>query len=153
MKYQLAQINIARLLAPMDSPQIKEFADFLEPVNKLGEDSPGFVWRLKDDSDLGGATEIETPFDDDMVIVNMTVWEDLDSLKAFTYSTVHSYFLKNRKKWFEKASRPQLVLWWVPEGHEPDLAEAKHKLDLLQQHGPRPEAFNFQKVFDPPVHS
>jgi hypothetical protein len=149
MTYHLAQINIARLLAPMDSPQIKEFRDFIEPINKLGESSPGFVWRLQDDSALGGATEIETPFEDDMIIVNMTVWESIEALKTFTYSTVHSYFVKNRKKWFERASAPHLVLWWVPLGHVPSLAEAKEKLELIEAKGPNPLAFTFSKQYDP----
>ena len=147
MNYQLAQINIARLLAPLDSPQLKEFSDFLDPVNKLGEESPGFVWRLKDETNA--ATEVETPFDDDMLIVNMTVWETIADLRFFVYNTVHSYFLKSRKKWFSKMEKPHVVLWWVEEGHIPSLEEAKLKLELLEREGPSPAAFSLQTLFDP----
>ena len=146
-KFHLAQINIGRTLAPLDAPLMKEFTDFLAPVNKLGQDSPGFVWQLKEET--GGASSyMKTPFDDDGYIVNMTVWENIESLRGFIFGTVHSYFLKNRSKWFEKATQIQVVLWWIPVGHIPTLEEAKVKIDLINKNGSSPEAFSFQKLFD-----
>jgi len=144
---QLAQINIARMLAPLESETMKEFRDFLAPVNLLAESSPGFVWRYRDEN----AYRFEMPWEDDMVIVNMSVWKDVDSLKSFTYQTVHSYFLKSRKKWFHQLDHPHTVLWWINDGYIPTLIEAKAKLDLLEKKGPTEKAFLFPqaKLFQP----
>ena len=143
----LAQINISRNKAPLDSVEMKEFTDFIAPVNKLGEDSPGFVWRLKDETSGASSSYMETPFEVEY-IVNMTVWEDIASLSNFVFGTVHSYFLKNRSKWFEKARDIQVVMWWIPVGHIPTLEEAKQKMDYINLHGATPTAFNYKNLFD-----
>lgn len=147
MTNHLVQFNITKLKADLDDPIMKEFRDFLAPVNLLAEESPGFVWRF---SDEGGdaAIDVETPFEDPMIFVNMSVWEDLKSLRDYTYNTVHSYFLKNRKKWSEKLDGHQIVLWWVRDGILPTLEEAKQKLDLLTQKGPTFEAFSLTEPYN-----
>lgn len=145
--YQLAQLNIATLLAPLDSPQLADFVANLAPVNALAEQSPGFVWRLKDEE--GDATAFR-PFGDNM-IVNMSVWRDVASLQAFAYRSGHSEFVRRRREWFEKASEAIFVLWWVPEGHEPDLAEAAERLAILRSRGPSAEAFTFREAFPAPT--
>ncbi len=146
-KYHLAQLNIARLLAPLEDPQIKEFVDGLEPINQLAESSPGFVWRLKDE-EIGNATDFR-PFDDDMLIINMSVWEDVDSLKNFAYKSHHVEYFNKRLQWFEKMKEAHYVLWWVTAGHEPDIWEAKERLEYLRKNGESPKAFTFRKIFEP----
>lgn len=147
MEYQLAQINIARMREPLDSPLMWEFNHFLGPINELAAHQEGFIWRLKDEEGTS-ATSLETPFPDDMVIVNMSVWESLETLRHFVYQTAHSYFVRRGKQWFEKMEQPHMVLWWVPAGHEPSLEEAAEKLAQLQQEGPGPGAFNWGKMFN-----
>jgi len=144
---QLAQVNIAKMKAPLDDPMMKEFVDFLGPINQLAEESPGFIWRLKDEEG-GSSSNQESPLEDDSILVNMSVWEDLASLKAFSYQTVHTYFIRNGKQWFEKMKQPHMVLWWVEAGHHPTVAEAAGKLELLAQNGPTPAAFLFSRAFD-----
>jgi len=145
-QYHLAQFNIIKLKDYLDSPVVKEFRDFLAPVNQLAEESPGFVWRLKDD--LGeSAANIETPYEDELIFVNMSVWQDYEYLKAYTYQTVHSYFLKSRKKWSLEIEGHRAVMWYVNEGHVPSLAEAKAKLDLLNQSGSSRLAFSMTDVY------
>ncbi|MEM6319074.1 MAG: DUF3291 domain-containing protein [Bacteroidota bacterium] len=139
-KKHLAQINIAQMKAAKEDPIMKEFVDFLDPVNKLAEESPGFVWRL-----VGEPTE-PSPWED-RVIINMSVWENLESLKNFTYQTAHSYFVKSRKKWFHLMDKPHYVLWWVDAERIPSLAEAAEKLALLDEVGPSADAFTFAKPF------
>lgn len=146
----LVQFNITKLKADLENPIMKEFRDFLAPVNELAESSPGFVWRLKDDTG-DAAIDIDTPFDDPMIFVNMSVWEDFETLRNYTYNTVHSYFLKNRAKWSDKMDGHQVVLWWKPEGQYPSLAEAKLKLELLQNNGPSTEAFDLKHIMEPGV--
>ena len=146
--FQLAQFNIARLSAPLDAPSMKEFVDFLAPVNRFAEESPGFVWRLTA-PDGASSSYLPSPYEDAMIVPNMSVWTDIESLRSFVYQTVHAYFLKSRKKWFEKLTDTQVVLWWVPNGHLPTVEEGKQKLQQLLEHGPSPEAFTFQDAFDP----
>lgn len=143
----LAQINITKNKAPLDSLEMEEFTDFLVPVNKLGEDSSGFVWRLKDEASGESSSYMATPFDEGF-IVNMTVWKDIASLSNFVFGTVHSYFLKNRSKWFEKHTEIQVVMWWIPVEHIPTLEEAREKLKYINQQGPTPVAFNYKNLFD-----
>lgn len=147
-KHHLAQINIARMKAPLEDPLMQEFVAGLEPINALADDAPGFVWRLQDDS--GDATSLR-PFPDDYLIVNMSVWESVESLRQYTYKTVHVEYVRRRKQWFEKLEQPIYVLWWLPAGQIPTVAEGKARLDHLIKHGESSTAFTFGKIFSPEV--
>jgi hypothetical protein len=142
----LAQLNIGRLRAPMDDPMIDDFRAHLEPVNALAEVSPGYVWRLQDDS--GNATSIK-PFGDDLEIVNLTVWESIDALADFTYRSAHVEFLRRRREFFEAPTDAILCLWWIPEGTIPTVEDAIARLEHLRVHGPTPRAFTFRHRFEP----
>ncbi|MDQ4091643.1 MAG: DUF3291 domain-containing protein [Actinomycetota bacterium] len=144
----LAQLNVGRLRAPMDDPLIDDFRLNLAPVNALAEASPGFVWRLQDDS--GDATGIK-PFDDELEIVNLTVWESVDALADFTYRSGHVELLRRRREFFEAPSQPILCLWWIPERTLPTVEEAIGRLEHLRANGPTPVAFTFRHRFDPGV--
>ncbi|POY39003.1 DUF3291 domain-containing protein [Solitalea longa] len=146
-KYHLSQFNIIKLKDHIDSPVVKEFKDFLAPVNQLAEESPGFVWRLKDDNGASAAN-VETPYKDELIFVNMSVWQNYDYLKSYTYQTVHSYFLKSRKKWSNEIEGHRAVMWYTEEGVIPSLTEAKGKLDLLNQNGSSLTAFSMTDIYN-----
>jgi hypothetical protein len=146
-KYHLAQINIARMLAPIDNPVMMDFVSQLPSVNALADQSPGFVWRLQSDS--GDATSIKV-YDDDMIIINLTVWETPEALKEFVYKGAHSGVLRDRKRWFEKLDGPYYALWWIPAGHIPTAEEAKERLEHLRAHGDTSYAFSFKNLFPAP---
>ena len=139
--YQIAQLNIATLRAPIDDPSIADFTDNLDRINTLGDGSPGFVWRLQTDD--GNATALR-PYPDPMVIVNMTVWTSVGALKEFAYRTEHAEFLARRREWFEAGSTG-VVLWWIRAGELPTVDDAKRRLDFLRRHGPSPYAFRFAR--------
>lgn len=141
---QLAQLNIARLKHPLDSPQLKDFVDNLEPINQLAERSPGFVWRLQ--AEIGSAITIRA-FSDPEIIVNLSVWESTEALKNFVYQSNHAGFVKRRREWFEHMKESYYVLWWVADGHRPSVEEARAKLDLLRREGESPEAFTFRSDY------
>jgi hypothetical protein len=144
MNYHLAQINIGRLVAPLDDPKIAEFVAQLDPVNALADSAPGFVWRLQSDS--GNATDI--PYSDDpFVIVNMSVWESMEALRDFAYRSDHIRVFRDRAKWFEKAEKPNYGLWWIPAGHVPTVAEGRERLEHYQKHGATPHSFWFSQPF------
>jgi Domain of unknown function (DUF3291) len=145
--YQLAQVNIGRIRGPMDSEVMAEFAAALDPVNAIADAAPGFVWRLQDDD--GNATSIHV-FDDDRMLINMSVWASLDALADFVMRTEHRDYLRRRREWFERIEQPFVALWWVPAGHLPTPAEAKERVDHLAEHGPTPHAFSFRQAFPPP---
>ena len=107
--HHLAQANISRINAPLDDPMMKEFVNFLEPVNKFGEESKSFVWRRRDDEGRS-ASYLQSPFKNEMTAINISVWEDVESFKSFVYGSVHSYFLRNKKKWCDLSQPCQFVM-------------------------------------------
>ena len=139
----LAQLNIAKLAAPLESPQLKDFVDNLERINLLAEASPGFVWRLQTVD--GDATSID--YFGSEYIVNMSVWQDVESLHNFVYRTAHAPIMARRKEWFGRMSEAYQVLWWIPVGHEPTVEEADERLTHLRENGPTEFAFTFKKQF------
>jgi hypothetical protein len=146
--HHIAQLNIARAKASLDTPLLADFVAQLDAVNALAEASPGFVWRLKSDS--GNATDIQA-YDDPLMIVNMSVWESIDGLFDFAYRTSHTKVMNRRKAWFDPLPGPHMVLWWIPVGTIPTVEEAKRRLDHLAAHGPTATAFTFKARFPAPV--
>ena len=142
----LAQINVGRLLHPLDDPRMADFVDNLAAVNALAEASDGFVWRLKDET--GNATSIAA-YDDPAIIVNMSVWTAPEALYAFAYQTAHRRFVQRRKEWFELFDGPYLALWWIGAGTIPTVADGRRRLDHLGRVGPTAYAFTFKKAFPP----
>lgn len=146
----LAQLNVGRLVGNPDGPEVAEFMTAIPAMNLLAESSPGFVWRLADD-DGPGATGIRFPGheDDQRYIVNLSVWEDFDSLRHYVARSGHGMYLRRRREWFEKPPEPTTVLWWVPDGHMPSLDEAAERLSHLRTHGPTDAAFDMANPHPP----
>ncbi|WP_421858991.1 DUF3291 domain-containing protein [Oricola sp.] len=138
----LAQLNIAVPKYGLDDPRMADFVDNLVRINSLGASMPGFVWMLTDES--GHASSIPTPWPD--AIANMTVWETPEHLETFVWNTVHKRFYNRRQEWFSAMKSHHLVMWWVEEGHKPDLAEAKERLDHLDRHGDSDYAFGWSHL-------
>jgi hypothetical protein len=145
--YQLAQLNIAQMRTPIDSPEMADFVANLDRINALADNAPGFVWRLQ--SDDGNATSLR-PFGDD-TLVNMSVWADVQSLSDYVYKSLHVEIMKRRKEWFDRMEEAYHVLWWVPAGHRPDEAEAMQRLQILRAMGPTERAFTFKQPFPSPL--
>jgi hypothetical protein len=146
-RYHLAQLNVGIIKAPLESPVMADFVNNLDRINALAEASPGFVWRLQ--TEEGNATALR-PTEDENFLVNMSVWEDADSLSQFVFKSAHVEIMRRRREWFERMVEAYLVLWWVPKGHLPTVDEALAKLVRLREHGPSPEAFTFRTAFPPP---
>ncbi len=145
MEFYLAQVNIARAKAPMNSPLMVDFVNALDRVNALAEASEGFIWRLQ--SDGGNATDI-VAFSDPAIIINMSVWRSVEDLFSFTHRSSHSAVVARRRSWFDKLEMPHMALWWVPAGQLPTVMDARERLDLLAKHGPTPWAFTFKQRYD-----
>lgn len=145
-QFELAQLNIAVMKEPLESPAMADFVANLDRINALAENSPGFVWRLQ--TEEGDATAMR-PMGDN-VLVNMSVWRDVESLNDYVYKSAHVEIMRRRKEWFERMSQAYTVLWWVKSGHRPTIAEAALKLDILRQQGPSQAAFTFRNAFPPP---
>ena len=145
--YDIAQLNVARAVAPLDSPVLAPFMARLDEINLLAERSPGFRWRLQGES--GNATDLRVR-DDPLVIVNLTVWETIDDLSAFTYRSDHKSVFARRFDWFERLDRPSAVLWWQPAGRDPDLEDAFGRLTCSPSDGPNRDAFTFKQRFAAP---
>jgi hypothetical protein len=145
--YELAQLNIAQMRTPIDSPEMADFVANLDRINALAESAPGFVWRLQ--SDEGNATAFR-PFGDS-TLVNMSVWSSVEALSDYVYKSAHVEIMKRRKEWFDRMQDAYAVLWWVPAGHRPDEAEAMLRLQTLRAMGPSERAFTFKQTFSAPL--
>lgn len=137
---QLAEFNVGHLRYPIDDPRVRRFVMALDMVNGIAERMPGFVWRLKDGS--GDATAISV-YNDPRIVPNLSVWTDIESLESFVWNTVHKTFYDRREQWFEVLERQNFVMWPVEDGHEPTLAEAKERLEHLNQYGDSDQAFGW----------
>ncbi|HTS74586.1 MAG TPA: DUF3291 domain-containing protein [Bryobacteraceae bacterium] len=151
--FHLAQLNVGRILHPLDHPAIRPFMDALDHINRLADNAPGFVWRLQTES--GNATDVKHPWSaDPFFLVNMSVWTTPQALRDFIYRSEHREYLARRGEFFEKMAQAHYVLWWIPAGHIPTLEEAAGRLEHYQRNGPTPYAFWFGNLFpapEPPV--
>ena len=143
-RHQLAQVNIGRINAGLADPVMAGFVTRLDEINALADNSPGFVWRLQ--TSEGNATYFR-PYDDDRILLNMSVWETMDALKQYVYHTAHAELLRQREQWFERFAGTFMALWWVPVGHIPGIDEAKKRLAHLAERGPTEFAFTFKVSF------
>lgn len=141
--FNLAQVNIAKALAPMDDPIMKDFVDNLDKINEIADNSEGFIWRLKDED----KDEAVSVFQDKTLIINMSVWTDIESLFKYTYKSGHIEVFKRKKEWFSKIKMMHMAFWYVPVGYEPTFEDAKNRLDYLNIHGATPYAFSFKEKF------
>jgi Domain of unknown function (DUF3291) len=144
--FELAEINVGRLKAPTDSPVVAEFMDALDEINALADASVGFVWRFQTED--GNATAVR-PYDDEQVLINVSVWASSDALADYVYRSVHTSFLRRRREWFDVLGDVAVALWWVPAGHRPTVTESVARLDHLRAHGPSSHAFTFRQPFSP----
>ena len=151
--YVLAQVNVGRLVAPLDSPQLAGFVAGLGPVNAVADSAPGFVWRLQTED--GNATAIRA-FEQDAegadggILINMSVWESVEALAAFVFGEPHLAVLRGRREWFERMKDAYTALWWIPRGHIPTVQEAEDRVKHLRVHGPTPQAFTLRVHFPRP---
>jgi hypothetical protein len=148
VKFHLAQINIARLVAPLDHPMMADFVAQLDPVNAAADTTHGFVWRLKSEAS-GNSTDVRA-FEDDLMLINMSVWESIEALEDYTYREMHKGVFQDRKKWFLPVDGPSFALWWIEAGVIPSIMEGKERLEMLARSGPTVEAFTFKKRFPEP---
>lgn len=146
-EWQLAQINVGRLVAPQGDPRVQPFFDALDRINALADESPGFVWRLQSES--GNATDI-LPTSDPLFIVNMSVWSDADALFKFVYRSAHTPVMAQRRQFFVPFEGAYQALWWVRAGHRPDVDEGLSRLWRLDRYGPTSHAFTFKARFEAP---
>ena len=147
MATRVAHMNVARLRHPPGDPRVAGFIDNVSKVNAIAERSPGYVWRLQ--TPVGNATELR-PYDDDLIIVNLSVWETPEALRNYVYRSAHAGVMRQRREWFERFAGMYYALWWVPAGHEPSVHEATARLEELRANGDTPRAFSFTHIFPAP---
>ena len=147
--YHLAQANVAYALAPADDPLLADYMVRLDEMNVLADCSPGFVWRYLTDSRDPAQREFTDPY----VLFNMSVWESIDALHAYTYRTAHSEVYAARRRWFAEPKAVvgghALAMWWIPVGERPTVEDAKARLAEITASGPSPRAFTFKQRFAP----
>lgn len=140
----LAEANLAWMRYPLDDPRMAGMREEIDRINALGDQAPGFVWRFA--TARGDATDVRV-LDDWRVLFNLSIWRSLDDLRHYIYRSEHAAFLARRREWFTRPPKEPVALWWIPEGHYPDVAEAMARLEWLWEHGPSPEAFTLRQAY------
>jgi len=148
MKWHLAQVNIGRLRAPVDDPLITDFVAGLDRINALADLATGFVWRLQTED--GNATAVRPAEGDELLAINMSVWESVEALADYVYRSEHVACIRPRREWFERFGSSYLALWWIPAGTISTVPEAMARIAQLDHQGPTPAAFTFKHRFAPP---
>lgn len=143
---QLAELNVGRLVAPTDDPRVRDFMDNLDFINGIGKKMPGFVWMMDGLAEPGEVNEDIIIDGDPRLVPNLSVWDNVESLERFVWGTVHKKFYNRRAEWFEVLGEIYLVMWWVPDGYRPSLAEGLKKLAHLRAHGESEQAFGWDWV-------
>ena len=123
----------------------------MEPVNAIAESTPGFVWRLKDDDGQSSSYVTMPEIDDPLVIVNYSIWADLESLQHFVTKSGHGSYLRRRRDWFVPSDGPSTVCWWIPAGTIPELADAYRRLVQLRENGPSDTGWPLSKPMSVPT--
>lgn len=143
-EYQIAQINVGRMQGvDITDPVMKEFFDNLDKVYTLAESSKGFIWRLKDDG-----KDINM-YEDVQIIINISVWQNIETLEEFIYKTFHAELLKRRREWFQNFGKASTALWWILKGEFPSVKEAVGKLEYLERNGPSELVFDLKNKYLP----
>ena len=146
--FHLAQINTARLRAPLQDPSMSEFVDGVKLMNDLADRSPGFVWRLAGENGDGSVFAPADP----LTIYTLSVWESVEHLRQYVYQSGHLDYLRRRRDWFvPHGHHDSLVLWWIPAGRIPTMHQGLSRLSRLRADGPTAEAFTFRQPFPAPV--
>jgi len=146
--YHLAQLNIANAVASMESSEMAGFVARLDEIHDLADNSDGFIWRWESGSIDSSVVDV---FGDPQLLVNLSVWKSVEALKHFVYKTIHIELIRDKAAWVDKMPDMHQVVWWVPEGHIPSVAEAKQKLDYLRKNGPSEAAFTMAHPFPMPA--
>jgi hypothetical protein len=137
--HHLIHANVAVMRAPLSDPIMAEFLEQADEIDAIAQNSPGFVAQPSP-PDEGQVYSGRT-------LLNLSVWESVESLERFTRGGRHATALARRADWFKQDDRPNYVLFWAPAGHIPTEAEVKGRLDYLTAHGPTPYAFTFDQRF------
>jgi hypothetical protein len=144
-QYHLAQLNIVKMKYEIDAPELAGFFDRMDDLNALADESPGFVWRLDEEEEDAAAIG----YFGSNTLANMSVWESVESLRAYVYRSAHSKVMARRKEWFDRILEAYSVLWWIPACSIPTLDEGGERIDSLRELGPSARAFTFKQVFQP----
>ena len=140
----LAELNVGRLLAPTDDPRFAEFMANLDRINGLGKRMPGFVWMMEGAGEPGTGNTDNMIDGDPQFVPNLTVWESVAALEKFVWGTIHKQFFARRSEWFDILGDLHFVMWWVPEGHKPTLAQALERLEMRRRQGDTEDAFGWE---------
>ena len=142
----LAVMNVGKQHAPLDDPMMAEFSAATPAVNALARATPGFVWSYDEPHDGSMRLTVPELVADDLLMPQLSVWADVDSLRHFAFKSGHAMYYKRRKEWFQDIPPPYSVLWWRSAADLPSMAEAFERLRWLRDHGPSEHAFTFKSA-------
>lgn len=153
--HHIALYNFGLHVAEHDDPAVAGFV-LREPFNfEAARRADGYVGRSGYEGEPGPESWGRQVFPRflngsgrDSGPSSLSLWRDIESLMAFSYSGVHAEALKNARRWNVVQTWPPLVLFWVEAGRKPDWAEGVARLEELADKGASAHAFTFKQPFD-----
>lgn len=137
-------------------PQSKGFVDRVPETYASAERCDGFVDRSRRNLDNWSHSWGEVvcprfldPVLNEQIAMSLSVWEDVESVFAFSYADFHAEGMKQRKEWFRDPEYPNYAAWWIEDGEWPTFEVASARLEELHYNGSRPSSFNFKQPFGP----
>ena len=138
----IAQMNWGRLKYPLNDERMIEFSESLNNVYSIAENHTGFIWRIPDNKVEVQLINLEF---DEFISSTVSVWDNMESLKDYTFNSLHGVYLKRSSEWFEKVDGPQLVIWNVKNDDCPTFKESFERLAHLKINGPTDYAYGWEK--------
>ena len=153
--HHLAIYNFGIHVESYATASVQGFA-LREPFNfEAAARAVGFVGRSGYDDEPGpeswGEHVVPTALGDltgRSTVSSLSLWEDIESLSAFSYAGVHADALKHARQWNIKQDWPPLVLFWLPAGERPSWSDGVERFEQLMQDGPAPAHFSFKNAFN-----
>ena len=140
----LAEFNRGILRHDWDDRRVADFVRALDRVNGVAQRAPGFVWMLGAEAMERAQTDADGPLGADPRLAStLSVWTGAQALHDFAYRTAHRRFLDRGAEWFLASDGPRLVMWRIPEGHRPSVAEAADRFARLAAEGETEHAFGW----------
>ncbi len=145
--HYLAEFNFGELKHPWDDPRVADFANNLDMVNGVAARADGFVWRLSDADMEAQQLDPNGAFGgNERIASTLSVWRDAQSLLTFVFNTVHKQFYARRREWYESKNNGNLVLWWIPAGTYPSVADGMERFEYWLSHGDTDHAFGWKHL-------
>lgn len=154
---RIAMLTTGPLLENLDAEKFAEFEELSGKIFEqfgIDEGAISHTGGISEEasSDLWGKWAVPEIYqkaaETSYVIQTISIWQDLESMVAFSYHGIHAQGLKRKYEWVQKLSRPNHVIWWIDDEHQATWSEGVERYNRIIKNDPAPDAFNTRSLYD-----